>query len=260
MFSENWRERIAAPFSFDDVSFMPVQKKQDRTKAQAGAYLSGEKMMARFDEAIGPENWQCSYRERTNGKELICQISVFVNAQWVVKEGTGESEASAFRQAANKWGVGRWIKELPKLWVDCTPVGDKNVSFKREDLKGAFARFFSVNGASKPAGQPAPAPKPAPQPAAPAKTAVTPPQAQSQPAAKNAPAPAPQPAAPAAVDGAIVASIFNPQSFYEALLAKGANFSSPFEVYQRLGKWPNFGDTTAVAAAYKEALNGASPQ
>lgn len=83
------------------------------------AYIDARDVMDRLDAVCGAENWQDKY-EVING-QLFCSIGVFVNEKWVWKADTGtESQtekekghvSDAFKRAAVKWGVGRFLYNL----------------------------------------------------------------------------------------------------------------------------------------------------
>ena len=85
------------------------------------AYIDARDVMDKLDEVCSPENWQDKY-EVVNG-QLFCSIGIYdVNSkQWVWKSDTGtESQtekekghvSDAFKRAAVKWGVGRFLYSL----------------------------------------------------------------------------------------------------------------------------------------------------
>lgn len=86
--------------------------------------------MRLLDEAVGSENWDCSY-ERI-GNSLFCTVGILCqtasgNMTWVYKQDVGtksnmepeKGEASdAFKRACFKWGLGRELYTAPFIWVD----------------------------------------------------------------------------------------------------------------------------------------------
>lgn len=93
------------------------------------AYIDARDVMDRLDEVVGPENWQDKY-EVING-QLFCSIGIYLNDQWVWKTDTGtESQtekekglvSDAFKRAAVKWGVGRFLYDLEIQYVDSNEV------------------------------------------------------------------------------------------------------------------------------------------
>lgn len=134
----NLFERLAAPFRPDQVSWrVGVSNKKKRqketgdnfakaTKGQVLAYIDARDVMDRLDEVCGPDGWQNRYTHAE--KKTICEIGVRTDdGEWVWKaDGAGESDieaekgalSDAFKRAAVRWGVGRYLYHLPTPWVD----------------------------------------------------------------------------------------------------------------------------------------------
>lgn len=83
------------------------------------AYIDARDVMDLLDEVVGPENWQDSYE--LVGDKIIAGLGIFVNDKWIWKYDTGtesniEEEkgmfSDAFKRAAVKWGVGRFLYDL----------------------------------------------------------------------------------------------------------------------------------------------------
>lgn len=121
-------------------------------KALALAYIDARDVMDRLDEVCGPPNWQCKY-SHANGK-TVCDIAIntfaglmkedgnggyiTVEPVWVWKaDGAGDSDieaekgalSDAFKRAAVRWGIGRYLYSLKSPWVPCE-LGN-NGKFKR---------------------------------------------------------------------------------------------------------------------------------
>lgn len=121
--------RLAAPFPREAVSWRAQTLTKDGTKALALAYIDARDVMNRLDEVIGPMNWQDSYVE-TPAKRVICTIALRASEEaWVSKsDGSGATDvegekgaiSGAFKRAAVRWGIGRYLYDMPdKLWVPC---------------------------------------------------------------------------------------------------------------------------------------------
>ncbi len=83
------------------------------------AYIDARDAMDLLDEVVGPENWQDSYE--LVGDKIIAGLGIFVGDKWVWKYDTGtesniEEEkgmfSDAFKRAAVKWGVGRFLYDI----------------------------------------------------------------------------------------------------------------------------------------------------
>lgn len=101
------------------------------SKAQCVAYIDARDVMDLLDRAVGIQNWRDSYYRDTKGS-LVCKLELRVDGEWVAKEDVGtesafESEkgeySDAFKRAAVKWGIGRFLYDLDIKWID---VNDKS--------------------------------------------------------------------------------------------------------------------------------------
>jgi hypothetical protein len=88
------------------------------------AYIDARDVMDLLDEAVGPDNWQSDYREIKGN--LYSGIGIKINEEWVWKWDCGtesqtepeKGEASdAFKRAAVKWGIGRFLYDIPVQYV-----------------------------------------------------------------------------------------------------------------------------------------------
>jgi hypothetical protein len=88
------------------------------------AYIDARDVMELLDEAVGPDNWQSDYKEIKGN--LYCGIGIKITDGWIWKWDCGteshsepeKGEASdAFKRAAVKWGIGRFLYDLPIQYV-----------------------------------------------------------------------------------------------------------------------------------------------
>jgi hypothetical protein len=119
--------RLKAEFPRAAISWRAQSVTKDGSKAMALAYIDARDVMNRLDEACGPDNWQDEYTETTSGR-LICRIGIRVTDDWVWKsDGAGDTDvegekgaiSGAFKRAAVKWGIGRYLYDMPAPWVPC---------------------------------------------------------------------------------------------------------------------------------------------
>jgi hypothetical protein len=98
--------------------------KKDKTKAKALAYLDARDVMNRLDAVCGPANWQCRYSHAA--VKTVCDIGLRVDSEWVWKaDGAGDTDieaekgslSDAFKRSAVRWGIGRYLYDLPSPWV-----------------------------------------------------------------------------------------------------------------------------------------------
>jgi hypothetical protein len=122
--------KLFAPFDPDRVSWRVGSTTQDKTKGMALAYIDSRDVMERLDEVCGPGNWECRYPHVD--KKTCCEIAIWVGDRWVVKaDGAGDSDveaekgafSDAFKRAAVKWGIGRYLYDIDSPWVELESVG-----------------------------------------------------------------------------------------------------------------------------------------
>jgi hypothetical protein len=130
-------EALKAPFTFDEVHMRPgpVSKKNPQEpKTKPLAYIDARNVMERLDGVLGPDNWQCDYADI--GGRLVCTISVRSEEGWVSKsDGAGATQieaekgelSDAFKRAAVRWGIGRYLYEMDMPWVRLNPKWDKEI-------------------------------------------------------------------------------------------------------------------------------------
>lgn len=118
---------------------------KDGNSALALAYIDARDVMDKLDSVCSPENWQDSYSETPKGR-IICTISIRIGDQWVSKsDGAGDTAvegekgalSDALKRAGVKWGIGRYLYDMPATWAECTSYerGGKKV-FKAWTNKG----------------------------------------------------------------------------------------------------------------------------
>lgn len=138
--AQNLMERLAAPLPPALVSWRVGSTNAAKTKGMALAYIDARDVMNRLDEVVGPEGWQSRYPHA--GAKTVCEIDIWVEGRgWVTKaDGAGDTDvekekgslSDAFKRAAVRWGVGRYLYDLPSPWVEIEPMGR---SFKITDAE-----------------------------------------------------------------------------------------------------------------------------
>ena len=117
------------PFPREAVSWRAQSLSKLGDKAMALAYIDARDVMNRLDDVCGPFGWQDSYTETASGR-VICTIQIKDPewGQWTAKsDGAGSTDvegdkggiSDAFKRAAVKWGIGRYLYDLDAPWVPC---------------------------------------------------------------------------------------------------------------------------------------------
>jgi len=171
-------EELAKPFPAEEIEWRVGSTNKDKTKGIALAYLTSRAVMNRLDDVLGPENWQDSYTPipGSNGdtKGYLCTISIHLGDQWIAKQdGADESNmeaikggiSDALKRTAVKWGVGRYLYNLPNEWVPIESYGNSYKLSKTPNLPAWALPEGAKQQQAKPATVQTPAPKIAEKPA-----------------------------------------------------------------------------------------------
>lgn len=159
---------LIKPFPAADIEWRAGATNQDKTRALAMAYLTSRAVMNRLDDVVGPENWRDEYSAGPQGG-IMCGISIYTENGWVTKYDVGENSdfepvkggfADAFKRAAVKWGIGRYLYNLDAVWHECEVRG-KSVVLKGAPPLPKWALPAAVQQAPQPDRKPAPQAEPA---------------------------------------------------------------------------------------------------
>lgn len=153
--------------------------REGQTNGLAVAYISMTAVEDILDEVMGPARWRCTYP--TIGQFVVCRIELQDDeGKWIGKEdGAGDNVdreaqnasdddldkdtkavlSDAFKRAARRWGIGRYLATLDKPWVQCEQRGRSWIIAQHE-----YARLAELAGAP-PGTYVAPPPPPQQQPA-----------------------------------------------------------------------------------------------
>jgi hypothetical protein len=143
---------LAAPFAPEAVHWraQTVTERDGKHKALALAYLDARDVQDRLDSVCGPENWEDSYIETPKGR-IIGTIRIRIGEAWISKsDGAGDTDvegekgalSDALKRAAVKWGIGRYLYNMPNVWVPCE-VGNNGKFRKFLDDPWKHVRGFS---------------------------------------------------------------------------------------------------------------------
>lgn len=123
-------DALAKPFPEKQVKWRVGSTNQDKSRGMALAYIDSRDAMNRFDKVLDGL-WQDRYEETQSGI-IVCNIGVKLGGEWMWRaDGAGKTDfegdkggmSDAFKRAAVKWGVGRYLYYLPAPWVETEPAG-----------------------------------------------------------------------------------------------------------------------------------------
>jgi len=121
--------QLAEHFPPEKVSWRVGSTNKDKTKGMALAYIDARDVMQRLDDVLGHMDWCDRYVETASGR-VICTIEIRNTErpeEWVSKsdgagstgfEGDKGGISDAFKRAAVKWGIGRYLYDCKAPWVD----------------------------------------------------------------------------------------------------------------------------------------------
>lgn len=116
------------------------------------AYIDARDVMNILDEVVGAENWQSDFKEIKGN--LYGGLGLRINGEWIWKwdcgtesrtDGEKGESSDAFKRAAVKWGVGRFLYDIPIQFVKTNEIkNDKNYPYPVDD-KGNKLRDLSLH-------------------------------------------------------------------------------------------------------------------
>lgn len=123
-------EELEERFTSKDVEWRISSTTKDKSKGMAVPYLDARAIQQRLDNVVGKGYWKNSYIPWHNGSQL-CVLSLKVvyedgSYEWIDKvDGADCSDiepikgglSDSFKRAAVHWGIGRYLYEMPSIWV-----------------------------------------------------------------------------------------------------------------------------------------------
>ncbi|ANI76460.1 hypothetical protein EP837_00001 [Sphingobium sp. EP60837] len=140
----------------DAVHWRAQTLKGDGTAAMALAYIDARDVMRRLDEVCGPDGWSDSYTETAKGR-LLCTISIKCGDAWISKsDGAGDTDvegekgaiSDAFKRAAVKWGVGRYLYDMDAIWAECESADRNGKKYWRKWTPRGLAQLKGAAGSA----------------------------------------------------------------------------------------------------------------
>lgn len=117
---------LRKPFKPDELEWMVKTVSEAKLKGLALPYVSNRAIQKRLDDVVGIENWKNEFIEWKD-KDQLCGISIRINNEWITKydgaadtniDGTKGGISGAMKRAAVQWGIGRYLYNIPPIWVD----------------------------------------------------------------------------------------------------------------------------------------------
>lgn len=118
--------KLAEPFEPKHITFKPGHTTSDNTKCLALAYADLRAYMERLDSVCGMD-WSVEYQPWGDGRIIakltingVTRCSTGEMAAQDDKNGNGGTvaEAQALKRAAAMFGLGRYLYDLPSVWIE----------------------------------------------------------------------------------------------------------------------------------------------
>lgn len=119
--------QLAEPFPANKISIKVQTKPNDNGNALCVAYIDARDVMERLDTVVAG-GWSDEYRAAPSGG-LECALTVMGVTRRDVGDDQNDNEqqkagySDAFKRAAVKFGVGRFLYDLPKMYGKVKQVG-----------------------------------------------------------------------------------------------------------------------------------------
>lgn len=134
-------KELAKPFDVSKVKWRLQSTNDDKTGGYAVPYLDSRTIGQRLDDVVGQMRWKDDYRPWMNtqeGPSQLCIIYIYDDdlKEWIGKsDGAGVSKkepvkggiSDAFKRAAVKWGIGRYLYSMNPVWVNAKQRGKSTV-------------------------------------------------------------------------------------------------------------------------------------
>lgn len=143
---------LAAPFAPEEIEWRLGSVSKAQKRGMALAYLTARPVMDRLDAVCGHAGWQCRYSHV--GPTTVCEIGINVGPAgdgiWLWKaDGAGQSDieaekgslSDAFKRAAVRWEIGRYLYHLDSPWVEVEEIGQTG---KYRIVKGAYRELDMI--------------------------------------------------------------------------------------------------------------------
>jgi hypothetical protein len=123
---------LAAPLPSEAVEWRPQGKTGPRQRVQLVAYISARTVADRLDTVVGVGAWSFTYEPLViEGGELrvakgtltvygVAKQDVGTASNWEPSKGC---ISDTLKRCAVLWGVGRYLYELPMVWVQLDEAG-----------------------------------------------------------------------------------------------------------------------------------------
>lgn len=152
--------KLAEPFPPSAISWLPGSTTKDGNKCMAMAYADLRAYMQRLDEVCGLD-WAVHYAPWEQGR-IICELTLYIGdalgrREDITRSSTGEysaqdeknniegtvAEAQAFKRACAMFGLGRYLYDLPSVWVEFDPQRKRITDVGQKELDNRYRSWYA---------------------------------------------------------------------------------------------------------------------
>lgn len=132
-------QELAKPFPASKIGIKIQTKPNENGKALCVAYIDARDVMQRLDDVVGGD-WGDSYRKAETGG-LECSLTVCGVTRVDVGKDDNDNEqekssySDAFKRAGVKFGIGRFLYDLPKMYAQTKQVGKNSYLADGEEAR-----------------------------------------------------------------------------------------------------------------------------
>lgn len=142
---------LSSPFKENELEWRIQQAGTSNEKlwAKVLTYVDARAIMNRLDEVVGHWNWKDEYIHLPNG--VMCCISIREGEEWIPKwDGSPETDIEGFKggisksfvRCAVKWGIGRYLYNLPIMFAVTTEnTKDRSFANYTKAKQGEYPAF-----------------------------------------------------------------------------------------------------------------------
>jgi len=142
-------QELRKPFHPSHITWKPGMVSKDQGKALALAYADLRAYQNRLDEICGMD-WSVTYTPW--GDRIVCHLTI----QGITRSSSGEpdsqserseiagtsAEAQAFKRACAMFGLGRYLYNLPSVWVEYDPTTRQFTDKAKAKLEGIIVQHY----------------------------------------------------------------------------------------------------------------------
>ncbi len=144
---EDLMDELAKPFDPSRIQWKP--QVTDGNRALAIPYADARAYQDRLNEVAGA-HWSDDYAVLDDGAVVLCRLTICgVTRSDIGEAPKGDQNTAtsalvqAFKRACVKFGVGRYIYDLPKAWVDYDPQRKRLTRKAGRSLRAGLAAQIS---------------------------------------------------------------------------------------------------------------------